>query len=97
MREQADIVALLDHMGNKVELNSRMNETLETIAQAIFKSWLVDFDPVAPKPKPANPQACPPTSLPCLQAEPVDSPLGNIARGCSQHSALKLNGMAASP
>jgi type I restriction enzyme S subunit len=33
-------------LSNKIELNRRMNETLEGIAQALFKSWFVDFDPV---------------------------------------------------
>lgn len=36
-------------MSAKIELNRRMNETLEAMAQAIFKSWLVDFDPVRAK------------------------------------------------
>jgi type I restriction enzyme S subunit len=39
----ADILGTLD---DKIELNRRMNETLETMAQAIFKSWFVNFDPV---------------------------------------------------
>lgn len=34
---------------NKIELNRRMNETLEAIARALFKSWFVDFDPVRAK------------------------------------------------
>nr|WP_054683382.1 hypothetical protein [Rhodothermus marinus] len=33
-------------MDDKIELNRRMNETLEAMAQALFKSWFVDFDPV---------------------------------------------------
>ena len=36
-------------MPTKMKLNRRMNETLETIARAIFKSWFVDFDPVRAK------------------------------------------------
>ncbi len=36
-------------MSAKIELNRHMNETLETIAKAIFKSWFVDFDPVRGK------------------------------------------------
>ncbi|MBX3619080.1 MAG: restriction endonuclease subunit S [Rhizobacter sp.] len=42
----AHIIGALD---NKIELNRRMNETLEAIARAIFKSWFVDFDPVRAK------------------------------------------------
>ena len=42
----ADILASLD---DKIELNRRLNQTLEAIAQAIFQSWFVDFDPVKAK------------------------------------------------
>ena len=45
-REIADILGTLD---DKIELNRRMNETLEAIARAMFKSWFVDFDPVGAK------------------------------------------------
>ena len=33
-------------LDDKIELNRKMNETLEAMAQALFKSWFVDFDPV---------------------------------------------------
>ena len=37
---------MLGTLDDRIELNRRMNETLEAIAQALFKSWFVDFDPV---------------------------------------------------
>lgn len=40
---------LLGCLDDKIEVNRRMNETLEGIARAIFKSWFVDFDPVRAK------------------------------------------------
>ena len=40
---------MLGTLQDKIELNRRMNETLETMAWAIFKSWFVDFDPVREK------------------------------------------------
>jgi type I restriction enzyme S subunit len=40
-------VELLDAFDDKIELNRRLNETLEASARALFKSWFVDFDPVA--------------------------------------------------
>lgn len=43
------IVSLLEAIETKIELNRRMNETLEAIARAIFKSWFVNFDPVRAK------------------------------------------------
>lgn len=43
--EQRAIVAILGALDDKIELNRRMNKTLEEIAQAIFKSWFIDFEP----------------------------------------------------
>ena len=47
--EQRAIAHILGTLDDKIELNRRMNETLEAMAQAIFKSWFVDFDPVRAK------------------------------------------------
>lgn len=47
--EQARIVELLGSLDDKIELNRRMNETLEAIAQAIFRDWFVDFGPTRRK------------------------------------------------
>jgi type I restriction enzyme S subunit len=44
--EQRAIAHILGTLDDKIELNRRMNETLEAIARALFKSWFVDFDPV---------------------------------------------------
>jgi type I restriction enzyme S subunit len=44
--EQKAIAHVLGSLDDKIELNRRMNETLEGMAQALFKSWFVDFDPV---------------------------------------------------
>ncbi len=44
--EQRAIARILGTLDDKIELNRRMNETLEAMAQALFKSWFVDFDPV---------------------------------------------------
>ena len=46
LKEQRAIARILGALDDKIELNRRMNETLETMAQALFKSWFVDFDPV---------------------------------------------------
>lgn len=43
---QKSIVNILSVLEDKVELNRQVNETLESMAQALFKSWFVDFDPV---------------------------------------------------
>ena len=47
--EQRAIAHILGTLDDKIELNRRMNETLEAIARAIFKSWFVDFDPALAK------------------------------------------------
>ena len=44
--EQKAIAHILGSLDDKIELNRRMNETLEAMAQTLFKSWFVDFDPV---------------------------------------------------
>ncbi|OBX28082.1 hypothetical protein A9J31_08095 [Acinetobacter gandensis] len=46
LEEQNRIVAYLKTLDDKIELNQDMNKTLEAMAQALFKSWFVDFDPV---------------------------------------------------
>jgi type I restriction enzyme S subunit len=43
------IVHILGTLDEKIELNRRMNETLDAMARALFKSWFVDFDPVRAK------------------------------------------------
>jgi type I restriction enzyme S subunit len=47
--EQRAIAHILGTLDDKIELNRRMNETLEAMARALFTSWFVDFDPVRAK------------------------------------------------
>ena len=47
--KQQAIAHVLGTLDDKIELNRRMNETLEAMARALFKSWFVDFDPVRAK------------------------------------------------
>jgi type I restriction enzyme, S subunit len=53
--EQRAIASILGTLDDKIELNRCMNETLEAMARAIFKSWFVDFDPVRAKPEGRDP------------------------------------------
>ncbi|EPX3986442.1 restriction endonuclease subunit S [Vibrio cholerae] len=46
---QEKIVSIIGDIEDKIEVNTQTNQTLEQIAQAIFKSWFVDFDPVKAK------------------------------------------------
>ena len=49
LAEQKAIAAVLGSLDDKIELNRRMNATLEAMARALFQSWFVDFDPVRAK------------------------------------------------
>ena len=86
IREQRAIAHILGTLDDKIELNRRMNETLEEMARALFKSWFVDFDPVRAK---TEGRWCPGESLPGLPAHLydhfpdrlVDSELGEVPEG----------------
>ncbi len=47
--DQEAIASILGALDDKIELNRRMNATLEAMARALFQSWFVDFDPVRAK------------------------------------------------
>ena len=47
--EQRKIAKILSDLDDKIHINNQINQTLESIAQALFKSWFVDFDPVRAK------------------------------------------------
>ena len=49
LAEQHSIAQVLGALDDKIELNRRVNDTLEAMARAIFQSWFVDFDPVRAK------------------------------------------------
>jgi type I restriction enzyme S subunit len=49
LAEQTAIAAVLGALDDKIELNRRMNATLEAMARTLFQSWFVDFDPVRAK------------------------------------------------
>ena len=45
LQEQKQIAAILSALDDKIELNHRISQTLEAMAQALFLSWFVDFEP----------------------------------------------------
>ena len=78
--EQRAIAHILSTLDDKIELNRWMNETLEAIARAIFKSWFVDFDPVRAKAEGRDPGL--PKHLADLFPDSFeDSELGEIPKG----------------
>ncbi len=79
-REQDAIAHVLSTLDDNIELNRRMNETLEAIAEGIFKSWFVDFDPVRAKAEGSD--AGLPKPLSDLFPDSFeDSELGEIPKG----------------
>jgi type I restriction enzyme S subunit len=54
--EQRKIAGILGALDDRIELNRKLNETLEATARAIFKSWFVDFDPVRAKAEGREPE-----------------------------------------
>ena len=78
--EQRAIAHILGALDDKIELNRRMNETLEAIARAIFKSWFVDFDPVRAKSEGRDP-GLPPHLADLFPDSFEDSELGEIPKG----------------
>ena len=78
--EQRAIAHILGTLDDKIELNRRMNETLEAIAQALFKSWFIDFDPVHAKAE-GRDTGLPPEVAALFPESFEDSELGQIPRG----------------
>jgi type I restriction enzyme S subunit len=78
--EQRRIAHILGTLDDKIELNRRMNETLEAMARALFKSWFVDFDPVRAKAEGRDP-GLPPHLADLFPSRLVDSEFGEIPEG----------------
>ncbi|MDC4206693.1 MAG: restriction endonuclease subunit S [Candidatus Manganitrophus sp.] len=96
-REREAIAHILGTLDDKIELNRRMNETLEAMAWALFKSWFVDFDPVRAKAEGRDPGL--PKNLADLFPDRFeDSELGEIPAGWTVRGldeiARFLNGLA---
>ncbi len=74
----ANIAKTLD---DKIDLNRKMNQTLEAMARAIFKSWFVDFDPVHVKQRGKQPTGLAPETADLFPSQLTDSKLGKIPQG----------------
>ena len=78
--EQRAIAHILGTLDDKIELNRRMNETLEEMARALFQSWFVDFDPVRAKME-GRDTGLPPDLAAFFPDRLVESELGLIPEG----------------
>jgi type I restriction enzyme S subunit len=96
--EQREIAAALGVLDEKITLLRETNTTLEAIAQALFKSWFVDFDPVRAKAEGLDPIGMPPEVADLFPSEFEDSELGEIPKRWQIRSldsfATYLNGLA---
>jgi len=94
IHEQGRIASLCGGLDDKIELNRRMNETLEVTAQAIFKCWFVDFDPVRAKADGRQPFGMDAETAALFPDSFQDSSLGKIPkawRAAKVSELVKLN------
>jgi type I restriction enzyme S subunit len=95
---QEQIGAVASSFDERIRLLRETNATLEAIAQALFKSWFVDFDPVRAKAEGRDPEGVPPEVADLFPSEFEDSEFGAIPKGWTVRSldsfATYLNGLA---
>ena len=81
VEQQDEAVKLLNALEERVSALLRVNVTLESIAQALFKSWFVDFDPVHAKAEGCEPEGMDVATSVLFPADFSDSPMGLIPLG----------------
>ena len=95
---QKDIVGVLGALDDRITLLRETNATLEAIAQALFKSWFVDFDPVRAKMEGRTPEGMDEATAALFPEGFETSELGDVPRGWQVKSldsvAHYLNGLA---
>ncbi len=79
--EQKRIAHILGTLDDKIELNRRMNKTLEEMARALFKSWFIDFDPVVAKCEGRQPEGMDAATDKLFPLSFENSELGRIPKG----------------
>ena len=79
--EQDRVVEMLQALDDRADLLHQTNATLESIAQALFKSWFIDFDPVRAKAEGREPEGMDAATAALFPAEFEESALGLIPRG----------------
>ena len=94
LAKQKAIASVLGALDDKIELNRRMNETLEAMARALFQSWFVDFEPVRAKLDGRQRVGLDPGTAALFPEHLEDSPLGHIPKGWSAQclpEAIEVN------
>jgi type I restriction enzyme S subunit len=90
LKEQQAIACILGALDDKIELNRRMNRTLEAMARAIFKSWFVDFDPVRAKLNGGQPSGLAPHIADLFPDSFEDSDFLKVPKGWEMGSILRI-------
>jgi type I restriction enzyme S subunit len=90
MEEQRAIAHILGTLDERIELNRRMNETLESIAHAMFRSWFIDFDPVRAKTGDRHSSWVDAETLDLFPDELEESHLGQIPAGWAVSTLKEL-------
>ena len=80
---QREIGVVLGTLDDRIELLSQTNSTLESIAQALFRSWFIDFDPVRAKAEGREPEGMDAETAALFPSEFEESELGAIPKGWS--------------
>jgi type I restriction enzyme S subunit len=91
LAEQKAIAAVLGALDDKIELNRRMNATLEAMARALFQSWFVDFDPVRAKLDGRQPANLDPATAALFPDSFQDSVLGHIPKGWEVKTTYEIS------
>ena len=81
IEEQQEVGELLGALDDRIDLLRQTNASLESIAQAIFKSWFIDFDPVRAKAEGREPDGMDAATAALFPAEFEETALGPIPRG----------------
>jgi type I restriction enzyme S subunit len=88
--EQNKIVEVLQALDDRIVLLRQTNATLESLAQALFKSWFIDFDPVRAKAEGREPEGMNAATAALFPAEFDESALGLIPKGWTHCPAEQL-------
>ncbi|WP_232600138.1 restriction endonuclease subunit S [Photobacterium carnosum] len=88
--KQTKIADFLEQLDDKIALNTQTNQTLEQMAQAIFKSWFVNFDPVKAKMNGEQPEGMDAATASLFPEKLVESELGLIPDGWEVKSFKKV-------
>ena len=95
---QCETASVLKELDARIDLLRQTNATLESIAQALFKSWFIDFDPVRAKAEGREPEGMDAAMAALFPAEFEESVIGLIPKGWQARSldsfAAYLNGLA---